>query len=205
MDFIHARPDHECAPIEHVVEKRKEFLKNSVSALEKKLTRGNEALQVTSVVEEKFKSNTQKAKESIINEKERVKDILLQRLEENVRKRCDEVDEFYKSTHEKVIAKQQKEIQSFVNEVNVSYDLAKKILENGTSVEVIESERMVAERLGAVEKEEKIKITQINDVDIEYVKKPIDVKQLEKFLELGDVKLKGNETPELACSDYVRI
>ena len=205
MDFIHARPDHECAPIEHVVEKRKEFLKNSVSALEKKLTRGNEALQVTSVVEEKFKSNTQKAKESIINEKEQVKDILLQRLEENARKRCDEVDEFYKSTHEKLIAKQQKEIQSFVNEVNVSYDLAKNILENGTSVEVIESERMVAERLGAVEKEEKIKITQINDVDIEYVKKPIDVKQLEKFLELGDVKLKGNETPELACSDYVRI
>jgi hypothetical protein len=204
LDFIHTRPDHECAPIEHVVGKRKESLKSSVSVLRKKLTLGNEALQAISGVEEKFKSNTQKVKKSINNEKERVKDIFLQYLEETAQKKCDEVDEFYNKTHQELIAKQQREIQSFVNEVNVSYDLAKNILENGTSVEVIESEGMATEWLEGVEREEKTKITQINDVDIEYIKKHIDVKQLQKFLELGDVRIKGNyRSYKHACTNLL--
>ncbi len=190
MDFIHTRPDHECAPTEHVVEKRKESLKSSVSALEKKLVRGNEALQAISNVNEKLKNNSERIKQSINNEKERVKHVLLQHLDKKAKKTCNQVDMLYTKAHE-IILKQQKEILSFVNEVNVSYDLAKNILENGSNVEIIESERMVTERLGSVEREEKSQITHIIDGEIEYVKSSFDLKQLQKSLELGDVKLSG--------------
>ncbi len=192
MDFIHTRPDHECAPTEHVVEKRKESLKSSVSALEKKLVCGNEALQAIIDVEEEFKSNRQKVKEAITNEKERVKDMVLQHLEENAKKQCDIVDMVYNKTHQ-VITKQRSDIQSFVNEVTASCHMAKNVVESGTNLEIIESDGMVNMRLEGVEKEEKIKIIEVNKEEIEYIKNPIDVKQLQKFLGLGDVKLKDDK------------
>ena len=192
MDFIHTRPDHECAPTEHVGEKRKESLKSSVSALEKKLVRGNVALQAISNVNEKLKNNSERIKQSINNEKERVKHVFLQHLDKKAKKTCNKVDMLYTKAHE-IISMQQNEIQSFVNEVNVSHDLAKSILENGTNVEIIESEGMVTERLGGVERGEESQLTQIIDGEVEYVKGPSDIKQLQEFLGLGDVTLKGNE------------
>ena len=192
MDFVHTRPDHECAPTEHVVEKRKESLKNSVSALEKKLASGNEALQAISDAEKKLKSNAQKVKDSINNEKERVKDLVCQHLERNAKKKYLVVNMIYGENHKKITA-QLNDIQSFVNKVNVSCHMAKNVLESGSNFEIIESDDMVTSRLGSLNNEEKTKIMKVNSQEIEYAKKPIDVEQLRLVLELGDVKLKDNE------------
>lgn len=200
MDFDHTRPDHQCTPIENVVAKRKESLMISVSALEKKLVCGNGALQAISDVQENLKINAQNVKELISSDKERIKALFLQNLEENAQKKCDEVDEIWNKTQEGVV-KHQNEIQSFVNEVAKSHELAKNILEHGTNVDIIETDRVVKERLESVERKENTKVTQVhvNDGKIEYAQKVINVKQLHKLLELGDLKLTGISYTENTC------
>ena len=192
MDFDHTRPDHQCAPIENVVEKRKESLTISVSALEKKLVGGNKALQAISNVQENLKTNTQKVKKLINNDKERIKALFFQNLEENAQKRCDEVDEISNVAQEEIV-KQQNELQSFVKEISKSHELAINILENGTNIDIIETDGVVKERLENVERQEDLKVAQINvnDGKIEYVQKVIDVKQLHTLLQLSDLKLTG--------------
>ena len=195
MDFIHTRPEHECAPTEHVVEKRKESLKNSVSALEKKLASGNEALQAISDAEKKLKSNAQKVKDSINNEKERVKELVCQHLEENAKRKCDLVDMTYGNIHKEITA-QMNDIQSFVSEVNVSCQMAENVLESGSNFEIIESDEMVTMRLENFKSEEKPKYLEVDIEQIvnEYIiKNPMDIEQLPLFLELGAVKWKGNK------------
>ena len=186
MDFDHTRPDHQCAPIENVVEKRKESLTISVSALEKKLVGGNKALQAISNVQENLKTNTQKVKKLINNDKERIKALFFQNLEENAQKRCDEVDEISNVAQEGIV-KQQNEIQSFVKEVSESHELAKKILENGTNGDIIETDRVIKNRLENVERKEDLKVAQINvnDGKIKYVQNS------SKMLELGELELTG--------------
>ena len=192
MDFDHTRPDHQCAPIENVVGKRKESLMVTISALKKKLVCSDEALQAISDVQENLKSNAQKVKELINNDKERIKAILLRSLEENALKKCGEVDEICNIAQERIV-KQQNEIQSFVNEVTKSHELAKNILESGTNVDIIETDGVVTEKLESVERKENTKVTQINvnDGNFEYAQKVIDFKQLHKLLEVGDLKSTG--------------
>jgi chromosome segregation ATPase len=191
MDFIHTRPDHDCAPIEHIVEKRKESLQHSVSVLEKKLVSGNEVLQTISDAEKKLESNAQKVKDSITNEKERVKNLVWQHLEENAKKKCEMVDIVYNNTH-KEIARKRNDMQSFVKEVEVSCEMAKSVSRRGSNFEIIESDEMVTRKLESLKDEEKTRILEVNGLEdpIEYIMNTIDVKQLQLMLELGDVKLK---------------
>ena len=97
---------HECAPTEHVVEKRKESLKDWASELEKKLASGHEALQAISDVEKKLNSNAQKVR---VNEQRKG-------TSEDKHIRCDLVDIAYSDTHKEITA-QLHGIQPFVNEV----------------------------------------------------------------------------------------
>ena len=192
MDFDHTRPDHQCTPIEAAVDKRRGSLSISVSALEKKLVRGHEALQALSDVKEDLKTNKEKVKELINNDKEERKVIFLRNLENNAQEKCDKVDEIWNVAQDGIV-ELQNEIQSFVNEVNESHALAKNILENCTNVDIIETEKFVKESLESVERKESMKIThmKVNAVKIEYAKEDIDLKQPQTLLKLGDIKLTG--------------
>ena len=192
MDFDHTRPFHECAPIETAVDKRRESLSISVSALQKKLVRGHEALQALSDVKENLKTNKEKVKELINDDKEKRKAILVRNLEDNAQEKCDKVDEIWNKSEDGIV-KQQNEIWSFINEVSESHGLARNILENGTNIDIMESEKVVKESLESVERKESMKITHIkvNDRKIEYAKENIDLKQPQTLLKLGDIKLTG--------------
>ena len=199
MDFIHIRPDHECAPTGHVIEQRRESLQSSLSAFESKLSSANERLRVVCDAQEKLKANAQNVKESINNDKEQIKLHLLQQLEEGAQKTCNEVDKILSEAQE-IISKQQTETQSFVNELNVSYNLAKNILESGNSLEIIEAEGIVADRLASVERAEKEKNTSwITGAEIEYGKNQVDVNNPQKVVKFGFVKFRG----EYTCNYYV--
>ncbi|XP_028411431.1 tripartite motif-containing protein 45-like isoform X2 [Dendronephthya gigantea] len=199
MDFIHTRQDHKCEPIEHVVEKRKESLMRSINAFEKKLVSGNEALLAICDVEAKFQSNAEEVKKFVNEEKESVKDMLLQCLAENARKKHDEINELYEK-NQNAIVQQKNEIESFVSDLNTSYYVAKKVAKAGTAVELIESAGMAEEKLRSIERKEKTKLTKaINygDIVMEYEKiREDDVKKLQKLLKLGNVKVISPEKQE---------
>ena len=192
MDFDHTRPDHQCAPIETAVDKRRESLSTSASALEKKLVRGHEALQALSDVKENLKTNKEKVKELINNDKEERIAILVRILKDNAQEKCNQADEMWNKAQEAIV-EQQNEIQSFVNEVNESHALARNILENGTNVDIIETDKVVKENLESVERKENMKITHIkvNDGKIDYAKENIDLKQPHTLLKMGNIKLTG--------------
>ena len=65
--------------------------------------------------------------------------------------------------------------------------MAKKILENGTNGDIIETDRVIKNRLENVERKEDLKVAQINvnDGKIKYVQNS------SKMLELGELELTG--------------
>ncbi|XP_028411415.1 tripartite motif-containing protein 45-like [Dendronephthya gigantea] len=161
MEFIHTPPHHNLEQTDHILGKKKESLESSVGAFKKKLASGIEALVTISDLEGKLKSNTQKLKESAKQTNVRVKIMLLQLLDEIAMKKQDEIDELYNKT-QAAITKQKNEIETFVSDVNISYDSAREILEKGTAVEIIESAIIAETMLDSFEKYEKTKLTNIH-------------------------------------------
>ena len=148
MDFNHVRPDHSCHPIEKVVEKHRESLQGCCDALDEKQAKGEKSLKDVADAEESLRKTAEKAKREISQQKNDI----IKAVEDVFQKKINEVDQLYAEL-EKPIAGQRNKVESFLDKVKCAGNLSKNVLQKGSDEEVMESRKMVNERLKAVKTE----------------------------------------------------
>ena len=188
MDFNHVRPDHSCLPVEKVAEKQKEALRSSFITLEETLVKGNQQLEAISNATQTLKDNAMKAKNEINEQAKELKLKILQKLDENVQMKLDEVDQIYNSRHERLTA-QTIELKSFLDKVKGSVDLSKNLLEKGNCEEILSTQKMIDESVEKAKKDCPKTTTPVHDGKIQYRAKQhqIDDENLTKVLDIGEV------------------
>ena len=152
MDFDHVRPDHSCFPIEKIVEKHRKALQGCCDVLKEKQAKGEKSLKVVADAEKALKQAAMQAKAELSKEK----DDIQQAVEDVFQKRINTVDELCASK-EKVLAKQRNDVESFLKKVKCAGDLSKNVLKTGSDEEIIESRKLVEERVEMVNESENLK------------------------------------------------
>ena len=188
MDFNHVRPNHSCSPVEKVAVKQKEALKSSLKTLEETLVKGNKKLEAILNATLTLESNAMKAKYEINKQAKELKKKILQKLDENVQMKLDEVDQIYNSRHERLTA-QTIELKSFLDKVKGSVDLSKNLLEKGNCEEILSTQKMIDESVEKAKKDCPKTTTPVHDGKIQYRAKQhqIDDENLTKVLDIGEV------------------
>ena len=188
MDFNHVRPDHSCLPVEKVAEKQKEALRSSFITLEETLVKGNQQLEAISNATQTLKDNAMKAKNEINEQAKELKLKILQKFDENVQMKLDEVDQMYNSRHKR-LATQTNELKSFLDKVKGSVDLSKNLLEKGNCEEILSTQKMIDESVEKAKKDCPKTTRPVHDGKIQYRAKQhqIDDENLTKVLDIGEV------------------
>ena len=148
MDFNHVRPDHSCHPIEKVVEKHRESLQGCCDALDEKQAKGDKSLKDVADTRKTLKKTAEEARGEISKQKNDI----IKAVEDVFQEKINEVDELY-AAQEKVLAEQQNKVESFLGTVKCAGNLSKNVLQKGSDEEVIESHKMVKERVEMVKTE----------------------------------------------------
>ena len=148
MDFNHVRPDHSCHPIEKVVEKHRESLQGCCDALDEKQAEGEKSLKDVTDTRKALKKTAEEARGEISKQKNDI----IKAVEDIFQKKINEVDELY-AAEEQQLTEQQNKVESFLDKVKCAGNLSKNVLEKGSDEEVIESHKMVKERVEMVKTE----------------------------------------------------
>jgi hypothetical protein len=178
MDFNHVRPEHSCHPIEKVAEKHREALQCCCDALDKKQTEGAKSLKNITDAEKALKKTAQNTREEI----SRQKNSIVKLVEDVFQSRINEVEQFYTAQKEK-LAGQRNSVQSYFDKVKCASNLSKNVLQKGSDEEIIESRRMVEERVEAVNKESE---------DVKKLSKPRDIKPSWLTTKRVDIEMVSN-------------
>ena len=163
MDFNHVRPDHSCHPIEKVVEKHRESLRGCCDALDEKQARGEKSLKDVADARNVLKKTAEEARGEISKQKNDI----IKAVEDIFQEKINEVDELY-AAQEKRLAEQQDKVESFLDKVKCAGNMSKNVWQKGSDEEVIESHKMVKERVEMVKTEYQ---------DIENPEKPVVIDQ----------------------------
>jgi hypothetical protein len=148
MDFNHVRPEHLCHPIEKVVEKHREALQSCCNALDEKQVEGAKSLKNVAYEEEALKKTADDAKEEISKQKNGI----IKVVEDVFQSRINQVDQQYAACEEQLAEKRNK-LASFMDKVKCAGNISKNVLQKGNDEEIIESRKMVEERVEAVKEE----------------------------------------------------
>ena len=149
MDFNHIRPDHVCHPVEKVAEKHRKALQSCCNILNEKQVKGKKSLNDVADVEKLCKKSRDKAKVAISKQKNDI----IKAVEDAFERKINEVDHMY-AEHEKLFVEKRNEVESFLEKVKFSVNLANNVLEKGSDEEIIETHNMVKERVEMVTKNE---------------------------------------------------
>ena len=175
MDFNHVRPDHLCHPIEKVAEKHRDALQSCCDALDEKQAEGAKSLKNITDAEEALKKTAENTKEEISKQKNNITKLV----EDVFKSRINEVDQLY-AAHKEELADEKKRIEFFFDKVKCAGNLSKNVLQKGSNEEIIESRKMVEERVEAVKKESE---------DVKKFSKPVGVKQSWFAAEYIDIEI----------------
>ena len=148
MDFSHVRPDHLCHPIETIVEKHRKALQGCCDVLKEEQVKGEKSLEKVTDERKELKKEVEKAKGEISQQKEDI----IKAVEDVFQEKIKEVDEVY-AVKEKPIVEQQNKVESFLDQVKRAGSLSKNVVEKGSDEEIIESHKMVKERVQMVKRE----------------------------------------------------
>ena len=148
MDFNHVRPDHSCHPIEKVVEKHRESLQGCCDALDEKQAKGEKSLKDVADTRKALKKTAVEA----MGEISKQRNDIIKAVEDIFQEKINEVNKLYVA-EEKRLAEQQNKVESFLDKVKCAGNLSKNVLQKGSDEEVIESHKMVKERVEMVKTE----------------------------------------------------
>ena len=148
MDFNHVRPHHLCHPIEKVVEKHREALQSCCDLLGEKQAEGAKSLKNVADAEKALKKTAENAKAKISQQKID----FIKAAEDDFQSKINAVDQLY-AAHRERLTEQRNKAESFMDRVKCATNLSKNVLEKGSDEEIIESHKMVAERVEMVKKE----------------------------------------------------
>ena len=163
MDFNHVRPDHSCQPIEKVVEKHRESLQGCCDALDEKQAKGEKSLKDVADTRKALKKTAVEA----MGEISKQRNDIIKAVEDIFQEKINEVNKLYVA-EEKRLAEQQNKVESFLDKVKCAGNMSKNVLQKGSDEEVIESHKMVKERVEAVKTESQ---------GIENAEKPVVIDQ----------------------------
>ena len=191
MDFNHVRPEHVCHPIEKVVEKHREALQGCCDVLDTKEAEGAKSLKDVTAVEEALKKTAENAKAKISQQKNNVIDAV----EDAFQRKINEVDWLY-AVHKQLVAEKRNKVESFLDKVNCAGNLSKNVLQKGSDEEIIESRKMVEERVEMVKNESESNKDLSKPVSIDqnwFVAEQVNIEMVLKLLGKGTVRFFCNE------------
>ena len=148
MDFNHVRPEHVCHPVEKVSENHRQALQACCDTLDEKQAEGEKWLKDLVDVENVLEKTAKNARENISKQKNDV----MKAAEDIYESKISEVDQLYDKHKEQLRGRRDK-ISSFLDKAKCACTLSKNVLQKGSDEEIIESRKMVEERVEAVKKE----------------------------------------------------
>ena len=136
MDFKHVKQGHACFLVKDVAENYKEILASKNKVMEDALTEGNAFLQQLTRVTEHLDREAGDVKKKISRKKAFVDELFQQKTETFLKK----VDETCKSKRE-IFESLIKETNAYVKKIETSFELSKRLVDQGTEEEIITSQK----------------------------------------------------------------
>ena len=155
MDFNHVRPEHSCHPIEKVAEEHRKALQSCCDVLIEKQPQAEKLMEDVVAAEKALKKSAEDAKAKISQQKNDI----IKAVEDVFQGKINEVDKMYNQHERKVVAKRKK-VEAFLDSVKCAESISKNVLEKGSNEEIIESQKMIQERVEIVKK----KYESVNDM-----------------------------------------
>ena len=138
MDFKHLKQGHTCFLVKDVASNYKEILASNNKAMEDALTKGNAFLQKLTHETERLDSEACDVKKKIARSKAFVDELFDQKTKTFLNK----VDEVHKGKRAS-LEKQTKETKAYVKNIKTSFELSKKLVDQGTEEEITTSQKMI--------------------------------------------------------------
>ena len=142
MDFKHTKPDHSCFLVKDVTNDYKKLLSSNNKAMDDVLPKGIAFVQQLTRLAEELGRDTEDAKRKIIQEKESVAKKVCEMLDEKSEALLKEVNALY-NNEQATLEKQTRELKQYVENVQRSVHLSKKLVEEGTEEEIVSSQKMM--------------------------------------------------------------
>ena len=144
MDFKHVKQSHSCVLVKDVASKYKELLDSNNKEMENVLTEGNAFRQQLRRETERLDHEAENIKNQIVQKKEFLAKEINQMLDQKADMLLKEVDEIYKSERAD-LTRQTEETNHYVENLKMSVQLSKELVEQGNEEEIISSQKMMLE------------------------------------------------------------
>ena len=184
----HQKPKHSCVGIQELTQTRRDTLQSSCTILDKKLSKGKEALGMIRDVMTSLKENAKMAKDQIKENKEKILMILRKKLDERAEKMKREVGKVYNELHSE-LSKQHDEIKKYIDKIQASVPLPRNLLKGGSIEEILSSQKLIDKNIEQLGNDQPADLVAVNDGVIQYV--PGDIENInadEVVDELGYVE-----------------
>ncbi|CAB4040975.1 E3 ubiquitin- ligase DTX3L-like [Paramuricea clavata] len=142
MDFKHVKQGHSCVLVKDVANNYKELLASNGKAMEDALTEGNVFLQRLTLTAEQLDRDAENAKNKIAQRKAFVAKKVIEMLDQKAETLLKKVDEIQKGKRAS-LDRQAEESKLYVENIKTSVQLSKKLVDQGSEVEIISSQKMM--------------------------------------------------------------
>ncbi|XP_028398974.1 uncharacterized protein LOC114522483 isoform X2 [Dendronephthya gigantea] len=142
MDFRHIKQNHSCFLVKDVVSNYTKLLTSNNEAMDRVLNEGNVIVEQLANTAEELDRDAKLTKAKIVKRKESVISKVVKMLNKHTETLLNEVDQLHKEKRE-VLDGQTRETKQYVDNVQRSAQLSKKLVEEGTEEEIISSQKIM--------------------------------------------------------------
>jgi hypothetical protein len=142
MDFKHVKQGHSCVLVKNVANNYKELLASNYKDMEDALTEGNALLQRLTLTTEQLDRDAENIKSQIVQKNDSVLKTVAGMLEQKTKMLLNKVDEIRKAGRAKLDRKAE-ETKLHTENVKVSVQLSKTLVDQGTEEEIVSSQKMM--------------------------------------------------------------
>jgi hypothetical protein len=142
MDFKHVKQGHSCVLVKDEANNYKELLASNGKAMEDTLTEGNVFLQRLTLTTQELDRDAENVKNKIAQRKAFVARKVIEMLDQKAESLCKKVDEIHKGKRVN-LDRQAEETKLYVENIKTSFQLSKKLVDQGTEEEIISSQKMM--------------------------------------------------------------
>ena len=188
MSANHLKQNHSCVTVNEVAEKQKETLESSCRTIDEKLSEGKKALHNICDVMKSLEKNAKTAKDQINEQKENILKIVAEKLNEEAKEMKEEIEEVYGELYRE-LSKQHDEIKEYLDKLQASVSLPRKLLKTGSTEEILSSQKLIDERIKNLGNEKPEALDAVNDGHIKYVPDDIGNINVDEIIDkLGHVE-----------------
>ena len=171
----HQKPKHSGVGIQELTQTRRDTLQSSCTILDKKLSKGKEALGKIRDVMKSLKEIAKMIKDQVEENKEKIIKILEEKLDERAEKMKKEVNMVYNELRSELI-KQHDEIKEYLDKIQSLVPLPRNLLKRGSIEEFLSSQKLIDENIEKLKNDQPEDLVAVNDGVIQYV--PGDIENI---------------------------